>query len=334
MNKTDFINEILAEVSNSFDEQQTGYLKMIFTVKLHDIDLVKRETALSTEVRDNEYILKRWMIDMLANGRSQKTITAYITTVRRFLQDTGKNFDEINYQDISDYLALKQYRDKISTNYKSTMNRYFSSFYKWAYKKHHTKNDVTREFEYIKPILKKKERLSDLEVQMIRDYCKNDTRELAMVDFLFSTGIRVGELSSLNIRDVDFNIGIVQVYGEKSREYRTVFLDAKALKHLKDYLATREDTNKALFVGIRKPNKRLENTALNSLLKKIGTGAGVSIKTTCHVFRKTFASTMYLRGVDIVTISRLLGHSSTEITLKYYLMEDLDDMRLKHNRAA
>ena len=333
MLKDDVINNIIADMQPALDQAQTEQLKVVLLVKLHNYDIVESVYLPSTEVRDNDWILKRFAIDYLAMGRKESTIKQYSDSIRMLLRETGKTYDTITAQDIIDYLAIRQYRDHIANNYKATLMRDFCSFYKWCYKKRHIAEDITRDLEYVKIRKKQKDRLTDMEVEDMRDACK-DERERAIIDLLLSTGMRVSELAGLNVNDINLQEGTVSIYAEKTCTYRTGFLDVRAKKSLARYLEVRQGNDAALFVSVRAPYTRIKKDNMQRICKAIGVRAGVHLKTTVHVFRKTFASRLYLKTKDIVLVSKLLGHASTAITIEYYLCEDLEDMRIRHNRAA
>lgn len=333
MLKDDVINNIIAEMQPVLDQAQTEQLKVVLLVKLHNYDIVESVYLPSTEVRDNDWILKRFAIDYLAMGRKESTIKQYSDSIRMLLRETGKTYDTITAQDIIDYLAIRQYRDHIANNYKATLMRDFCSFYKWAYKKRHVNEDITRDLEYVKIRKKQKDRLTDMEVEDMRDACK-DERERAIIDLLLSTGMRVSELAGLNVNDINLQEGTVSIYAEKTCTYRTGFLDVRAKKSLARYLEVRQGNDAALFVSERAPHTRIKKDNMQRICKAIGERAKAHLKTTVHVFRKTFASRLYLKTKDIVLVSKLLGHANTAITIEYYLCEDLEDMRIRHNRAA
>lgn len=333
MNKNDVINDVVICMNDYLNKEQLQQLKVVFTVKLHGLELIQMETLPAVEVYDNEYIYKRFTIDMMAKGLEESTIMQYLRAVRKFLVTSGKNYRDAVGQDIIDYLALYQYKSHISNAYKSTIFKYLSSFFKWAYKKRHIEDDIMRDVDSIKVIQKKKVRLSDMEVEDIREIAVT-AREKAILELMLSTGARVSELSGLNISDVDFYKSRVNIYGEKTNTYRTGFLNTKAKKALKRYLEERNDDCEALFITARNPKVRVSKEGINSLVKQMGERAGVKVATTVHIFRKTFASIQYIKTGDILYVSKLLGHASTDVTIKFYLCDDIDSMQSKHEKAA
>ena len=183
----------------------------------------------------------------------------------------------------------------------------------------------------VRAVQKKKDRLSDEEIEDIREVCQT-LKEKAIFELLISTGMRVGELVNLNVSDVDFQHKRITIFGEKTNRYRTGMLTTKAIKALKAYIGSKPEQMDALFTGDRKPYKRLQNGAIEKIAKEIGVRAGITrITTTVHVYRKTFASMQYKKTKDILLVSKLMGHSKTDMTVQYYLIDDIDDMQYRYN---
>lgn len=331
MTKTDIINEVVYEMSNELTREQQDRLKITFLVKMHDFDIMEMRLLPAMDVHDNEWLLKRYVIDSLAADRKESTVKAYVGAVKELLRETGKHYSQIASQDITDFLAIKQHRDKISQNYKSTLYRYFSAFFGWAYDNEHIKSNIMSKVPHVKAMQKKKERLTDEEIEDIRDACQT-LKEKALVELLLSTGMRVGEVSALNLSDLDLHHKQVSIYGEKTNRYRTGLLTTKAVKALRKYIASREYCTDALFVCDRKPYNRLQNGSIEKMVKDIAKRAGITrIPVTVHVYRKTFASIMYKKTKDVLMVSKLLGHAKTDMTVQYYLIDDIEDMQYRYN---
>ena len=331
MTKTDIINDVVWEMSTELTKEQQERLKITLLVKMHDYELTEVKLLPAAGVHDNEWILKRYIIDSLAADRKESTVKAYVGAVRELFRETGKHYSQITGQDITDFLAIKQHRDKVSQNYKSTLYRYFSAFFGWAYDNEHIQSNVMSKVPHVKAIQKKKERLTDEEIEDIRDAC-NSLKEKALVELLLSTGMRVGEVSALNLSDLDLQHKRVSIYGEKTNRYRTGMLTTKAAKALRQYINSREYCTDALFICDRKPYNRLQNSSLEKMIKDIAKRAGITrIPVTVHVYRKTFASIMYKKTKDVLMVSKLLGHAKTDMTVQYYLIDDIDDMQYRYN---
>lgn len=332
MTKTDIINEVVYEMSTELNREQLDRLKITFLVKMHDYEVSQMHVLPAVAMQhDNEWLLKRYVIDSLAADRKESTVRAYVGAVKELLGETGKHYSQITSQDITDFLAVKQHRDKIGQNYKATLYRYFSSFFKWAYCNEHIKEDVMNKVAKVKSIQKKKERLTEEEIEDIRDACRT-LKEKALTELLLSTGMRVGEVAALNLSDLDLQHKRVTIYGEKTNQYRTGMLTTKAVKALREYAASRPCCTDALFVSDRKPYGRMQSSSIEKLVKELAGRAGITrIPVTVHVFRKTFASIMYRKTKDVLLVSKLLGHAKTDMTVQYYLIDDLEDMQYRYN---
>lgn len=331
MTKTDIINEVVWEMSTELTREQQDRLKITLLVKMHDYELTEMTLLPAVEVHDNEWLLKRYVIDSLAADRKESTVKAYVGAVKELFRETGKHYSQLTSQDITDFLAIKQHRDKVSQNYKSTLYRYFSTFFSWAYRKHHIANDIMCDVDRVKAVQKKKERLTDEEIEDMREVCQT-LKEKALFELMLSTGMRVGEIANLNVSDIDFLRKRVEIFGEKTNRYRTGMLTTKAVKALKAYLDSKPQTTAAVFTGDRKPYNRLLNGTLEKIAKEIGKKAGITrMDTTVHVYRKTFASVQYHKTKDVLMVSKLMGHAKTDMTVQYYLIDDIDDMQYRYN---
>lgn len=333
MTKTDMINEVVFEMSTDLTKEQQDRLKITMLVKLHDYELTEVTMLPAVEVHDNEWLLKRYVIDSLAADRRESTVKAYIGAVRELLRETGKHYSQLTSQDITDFLAIKQHRDKIGQNYKSTLYRYFSAFFGWAYDNEHIKCNVMAKVPRVRQTQKRKERLTDEEIEDIRDTCQT-LKEKALVELLLCTGMRVGEVAALTLSDLDLQHKRVNIYGQKTDRYRTGMLTTKAVKALRKYIASRDYCTDALFIADRKPYGRLQNGSIEKMVKDIAIRAGITrIPVTVHIYRKTFASIMYKKTKDVLLVSKLLGHAKTDMTVQYYLVDDLEDMQYRYNVA-
>ena len=231
MTKTDLINEIAFDMSNILTPEQIDKVKIIFLVKMQDLELTENKQLPMVEEHDNEWLMKRYWIDSVAAGLSESTIRGYIGRIKEFFGYVGKNYKYVTAQDITDFLAIKAYRDHISQNYKSTIYRYLSTFFSWAYRKEHIIKNVADGVDKVKQVQAQKKRLTDEEIEDIRDVLETP-KEKALFELMLCTGMRVGEISNLNIADLDLTHKTVNIWGEKSNKNRTGMLTHKAVKAL------------------------------------------------------------------------------------------------------
>ena len=242
---------------------------------------------------------------------------------------TGKNYREVISQDIVDYLAVKKIKTNArgktnSQTYIANINRVLFIFFGWAYRKHHIDVDIMRDVDRMRSKQKKKERISMEEIEACRDGVKDD-RERALLELMLSTGMRVGEIAALKIEDIDFAKRKIHIReGKTENAERDVYLTIKARNAIKRYLKDR------WFGYVFRPTKNsipdtspMNKGTIQKIAKEIGGRANCHCVTTVHVYRKTFASEECKRTGDVKFVSILLGHSSTAITEKYYLIDDL-----------
>lgn len=333
MDKNMLINDVVYEMTPNLTREQLDRLKITLLVKMQNCEISEMQYLPVAWTHDNDWVINRFRIDSIAKGTAESTLDQYIIAVRNLFRETGKHYREITGQDVTDYLAIKQYRDKISINYKVTLRKYFSSFFGWAFRKHHIDNNIMDDVDSMKSIQKKKDCLTEDEIEAIRE-SDMTIKERAIFELMVSTGLRVGEISLLNVSDVDFANRRISVFGEKTQQYRTALITIKAARALKRYLETRSQEWEALFIADRKPYGRMRNPAIEKVAKRIAARVGITrLSTTVHVYRKTFITMLYRKTKNILFVSKLAGHAQTDTTVKYYLIDDLDDMQHTYNLA-
>lgn len=324
------VNDILRTMSTTMDVMHLHMLEDAVRNALHGLDLVKECTEVSTELDNTEYILNCFVVNKKLEGCQDGTLDSYVRTVRKFLGQCGKLYTEVTKDDVKYYLALRS--TQIKKNSLVNEKRNLSSFFTWLHDEGFIK------YNPVKPI--KGIRGEDVEMLYftlaeeiaIRDV-QCSLRNKAIIAFLLSTGVRVGELSQMDRSCVDLFRGEVTFRGEKSRvgKYRTVYLDAYARKYIGEYLATREDNNPALFVSERKYKgepRRIGNAAFEKVTHAVVLAAGITDKRkgTVHVFRRTFATRLASHGCPIEVIQELMGHADPGTTLKHYVAKSRERM--------
>lgn len=331
--KNDLINDVAYAMEQELTPRQLEKLKITLIVKLKNFDITEVSMLPSIDVHDNEWIFQRFLIDEIAKGNKKSSIKNYLSAVKDLLRETGKNYKQITSQDITDFLAVRQYRDGISINYKANLYRYLSSFWGWAYQKDHIYEDIMKKVDPVRSIQKKKDRLTDEEIEDIREACETKL-ERALFELMIATGMRVGEIVALNVNDLDLSKKRVTIFGEKTNRYRTGMLSTKAVKAIRAYLKERPGDSEALFVSSRRPYGRLGRSSIEKIAKTIAARVEAHLVATVHVYRKTFASVLFRKTKNVLLVSKLLGHAKTDMTIQYYLVDDIEDMQYQYNIAT
>ena len=271
-----------------------------------------------TEIMDIEksymQYLHLFLVRKKTEGKSDKTLQQYYLHISHLLQYLNKSLDKITENDLFVYLAKYKKSRNVSNVYLNNMRLVFSSFFSWLNAKGYISENPAIGLEPIKVEKKIKKPFSDEELEKLRRVCKQK-RDLALIEFLYSTGVRASELIALNRNDIDFYEKNAIVYGKGSKE-REVYITATASLYLKEYLENRIDDNDALFVSIRKPYDRLTVAGLERINKNLGKSASVE---NCHPhrFRRTMATNVLRKGAPLEEVKELLGHSKLDTTMIY-----------------
>ena len=246
-------------------------------------------------------------------GCSKATIENYKFNLNKFLLGVGKDPTEIATQDIRKYLADYKRERGVSNTTLDNMRRVFQSFFTWMHREGYIIKDPCAAVNKIRADKIIKNLYSDEEMELMREAAKN-LREKAIIEVLYSTGMRIGELEKLNKDDIDFVNGKAVVFGKGAKE-REVYFNVKAQLALKKYLENRNDTNEALFVGLQSPYNRLKVSTYEKILRELGGRCGVHCHP--HRFRRTCATILLNKGMPIQEVSKVLGHAKLETTLIY-----------------
>lgn len=326
MMKDDYINAVLMEMTTILNREQLAELKNVL-IRVSYLTSDNNTSELSTVIDDTDSYIRKFELSMTVEEKSEKTISQYVRATKKFFAIIGKNFREISGDDALYYMAyLKKYSTNSATS-RDNERKYIKAFFNWLFDNEYIYRNP---FDKVKPIKrndKKKEILTETEIEKMRDECKNDVRNTAIIDFMLATGIRVSELEALNISDVNLKTGEVSIYGQKTNTWRTVYIDAKATKHLEDYLLIRKDDCEALFVG-RKNKKRLSKKAYEDIIRGLAISCGIAKHCTVHIFRKILVSKLYSKKLmGVGEIATIMGHSIATLQ-KHYLL--LDNRNIKN----
>lgn len=250
-------------------------------------------------------------------GCSEKSLQYYESTIRNMLEAINKSECQITTEDLRGYLDSYHQRGTVSKVTLDNVRRILSSFFSWLEDEDYIIKSPVRRIHKVKTGKTVKETYSDESLELMRDHCDN-IRDLAMIDLLSSTGIRVGELVKLNRKDIDFDNRECVVFGKGCKE-RKVYFDARTKIHLQKYLSERNDNNEALFVSQLKPFYRLQISGVEIRLRKIGKELNFQ-KVHPHKFRRTLATMAIDKGMPIEQVQQLLGHQSIDTTLQYAMV--------------
>ena len=244
------------------------------------------------------------------------------------MKSTDKRVDQITTEDLRQHLTNHQRENNSSKTTIDNIRRIFSSFFSWLEDEDYILKNPVKRIHRVKKGKVVKEILTDENLEVLRDNCES-IRDLAIVELLISTGIRVGELVNLNISDLNFNERECVVFGKGESE-RVVYFDARTKIHLIEYLNQRTDENPALFVSFRKPYKRLGINGVESRLKNIGFKSNIS-NVHPHMFRRTLATNAIDKGMPIEQVQKLLGHTKIDTTM-HYAMVNQNNVKIAHKK--
>ena len=298
-------------------DQLTDVLEICLQEYLSEADPVKQPDIIQT-----------FLAAKRVEGCSNKTLTYYDSTIRNVLKSIGKSVQDITTDDLRIYLDSYQTNNGVSKVTIDNIRRILSTFFAWLEDENFIIKSPVRRIHKVKTCKTVKETYSDEFLEIMRDNAES-IRDLAMIDLLASTGIRVGELVLINRVDVDFVNRECIVLG-KGNKQRKVYFDARTKIHLQRYLSTRTDDNPALFVTLNKPYRRLQIKGVEMRLQRLGRKLGL-IRVHPHKFRRTLATMAIDKGMPIEQVQQLLGHESVDTTLQYAMVNQ-NNVKLSHHR--
>ena len=304
------INEILNEMAGCLSAEQQKKLQQVLIAKLS-------ESRQKSEPATNEDYKTLYLNAKKIEGCSERTIIYYGTTLDHFFGVVKESVRKVTTERIRAYLADYQKINNCSNATVDNIRRNISSFFSWMEEEDHILKSPMHRIHKIKTVKQVKEVISDEVIEKLRDTCKC-SRDLAMLDLLYSTGMRVGELVKLNKSDVNFEERECIVFGKGDKE-RRVYFDAKAKLHLLVYLKERNDDNPALFVTLDSPHNRLKISGVEIRLRELGRSIDVA-NIHPHKFRRTMATRAIDKGMPIEQVQKILGHSQIDTTMRYAIV--------------
>lgn len=317
----DTIKYILVDMDEYLTANQSQKLQRVLTSRLTS------QTKSVSSVSNSNY-LAMFLNAKKIEGCSERTLSYYKTTVEKLLDRITDPIRKVTTDDIREYLASYQGLNDCSKTTIDNIRRNISSFFTWLEEEDYIIKSPMRRIHKIKTTKTVKEVISDEEIEKMRDKCKN-LRDLAVIDLLYSTGIRIGELVRLNIDDIDFEERECIVFGKGDKE-RRVYFDAKTKIHLMGYINSRFDTNPALFVTLDAPYNRLQISGVEIRLRRLGRELGIN-KVHPHKFRRTMATRAIDKGMPIEQVQKLLGHSQIDTTMHYAIVNQTN-VKVAHRK--
>lgn len=294
------------------------YLSIAQMKKLQEVILkILSENEVEKVEISNEEFLKMFLDAKRIEGCSDRTIKYYRVTVEHLLANIEINVRKITTEEIRGYLADYQKLNGCSNVTINNIRRNISSFFSWLEEEDYILKSPMKRIHKIKTKTVVKSVITDEGIERLRDNCK-EIRDLAIIDLLYSTGIRVGELVNLNVNDIDLEGRECIVYGKGDKE-RRVYFDAKAKIHLKEYIDRRNDENEALFVTLDSPHDRLKISGVEIRLRQLGRRLEMD-RVHPHKFRRSMATRAIDKGMPIEQVQKILGHSNIDTTMQYAMV--------------
>lgn len=312
-----FIEEIIVKSMNFLDNNQRIKLKEILTgiCLNYQIEMIGQTKKQETQ-KNNTNILNKFISSKELEGCSTRTLNYYKDNLIKMLDTINLPIDEINTEILRNYLANYKNNSNAGMVTIDNIRRTLSSFFAWLENDYIVKSPVRR-IHKVKATKKVKETFTDENLEKLRDTCSN-VRDLAILELLISTGMRVGELTRLNIADMNFQERSCIVLGKGNSE-REVYFSAKSKMYMKKYLETRTDNNEALFVSLIKPYNRLGISGIEIAIRNLGKEANIN-KVHPHKFRRTMATMAIDKGMPIEQVQKLLGHIKIDTTMEYAMV--------------
>ena len=315
------IAKIESRMQTCLDEQQ---MERLHTVLAECLSNYTAEGSSSTR----QDLIQVFLAAKRVEGCSDKTVRYYDSTLRNLFACISKEPEQISTEDLRIYLDSYQQKSRAGKVTIDNIRRIMSSFFSWLEDEDYIVKSPVRRIHKVKTCKTVKETYSDEALEIMRDQCGN-VRDLALIDLLASTGMRVGELVLLNRDDIDFANRECVVLG-KGNKQRKVYFDARAKIHLQRYLASRSDDNPALFVSLQRPHNRWQIRGIENRLHALGEKLSLC-RIHPHKFRRTLATMAIDKGMPIEQVQQLLGHQSVDTTLQYAMVNQ-NNVKLSHHK--
>lgn len=306
------------------DNSQMQELHKVLVYCMHGYEV----TASDLENSEEKDYLEIFLSAKRIEGRSEKSLKYYKATIDKMTQTINKCVNHISTDDLRNYLADYQKEHNSSKVTIDNIRRILSSFFAWLEDEDYILKSPVRRIHKVKTGKSIKETYTDEELELMRDNI-SEPRDLAIIDMLASTGMRVGEMVLLNKDDINFEERECVVFGKGDKE-RIVYFDARTKMHLQKYIDSRNDNNPALFVSLSSPHDRLKISGVEVRLRELGKTLGIT-KVHPHKFRRTLATMAIDKGMPIEQLQQLLGHQRIDTTLQYAMVKQ-SNVKIAHRK--
>lgn len=330
MIKTDIIINITNDMALVLTQYQLEKLKETLenNLKKVEISILTDEKEKQQIKETNDNYINIFLSAKEVEGCSTRTLKYYREIIEKLINTIDKPIKEIQTEEIRKYLADYKENTKCNAVTIDNLRRVLSSFFAWLEDEDYIIKSPVRRIHKVKTPTIIKETLTDENLEKLRD-TSNCIRDLVLIELLYSTGIRVGELIRLNISDINFEDRSCKVFG-KGNKQREVYFDARTKIHLRQYINARKDENEALFVSKNKPYQRLSIAGIELIVRKLGLETEIN-KVHPHKFRRTLATMAIDKGMPIEQVQKLLGHVKIETTM-HYAMVNQNNVKISHRK--
>lgn len=320
------INEIEQAMLPILDNGQLSQLRKVLEFTFRNISVTEKESMNAES--SNQVLVENFVAAKKVEGCSEKSISYYKSTINNALAKIDKEVVHVTTDDLRNYLNVYQETSGASKVTVDNIRRILSSFFSWLEEENYIVKSPVRRIHKVKVGKTVKETYTDEALEQMRDHCTT-TRDLALIDLLASTGMRVGELVRLNKSDIDYQNRECIVTGKGDKQ-RKVYFDARTKIHLQKYVESRTDNNEALFVSLLAPSNRLQISGVEIRLRQLGRELNIP-KVHPHKFRRTLATMAIDKGMPIEQVQHLLGHQSLDTTLQYAMVNQ-NNVKLSHHK--
>lgn len=326
--KVQVINNVLSSLKD-LNQNTLDKIENILYINFEKYEIKEKCTEVVVYDNSNLGLIKKFIATKKLEGKSVKTLKKYQPELEKLHYFLGKSFYKINIYDLRYFLAQYKEHRKISNRTLDNMRKTISSFFSWMSDEGHISYNPAKALKRIKYTKTVKKPFSIVEREKLKNACTIH-RDLALVEFLYASGLRVSEAISIDINNIDFISREATVVGKGSKE-RKFYLSEICIEYLKSYLNSRTDNNPSLFVGTKRPYNRLTKEGIESIVKRIGKKAGVE-NVHPHRFRRTLATDLVRKNVPIQDVAHILGHADLRTT-QVYVCLDQESVKYNYNKA-